>query len=204
MRLHKNGMAALQNLSVIKYNADSIGNNESIPYILKVMETFCDNPDIVCSGCNALANIMSNNNGNGNGGSSSCLSNNNRYQQEVLRNGGLELITKSVQEHDPNVSVLEAAYKCLSLLGQTSVWKEFGGNTGNNDASSQSFCKMEDAVTDCDTSSSSGEAYDRDDDDVEEEESEADGISFDDDEDNDSVVMDLDVSAHNRQAKSSI
>lgn len=202
MRLHKNGMAALQNLSVIKYNADSIGN-ESIPYILKVMETFCDNPDIVCSGCNALANIMSN---NGNDGSSSCLSNNNnRYQQEVLRNGGLELIIKSVQEHDPNVSVLEAAYKCLSLLGQTSVWKEFGGNNGNNiDASSQSFCKMEDAVTDCETSSASGEAYDRGDDDDVEEESEADGISFDDDEDNDSVVMDLDVSAHNRQAKSSI
>ena len=60
MQLQANGLATLQNLSVTKLNKDLLVQNDGISHILLVMSTFCENKDIQFSGCNALANILSN------------------------------------------------------------------------------------------------------------------------------------------------
>ncbi|KAL7535521.1 hypothetical protein ACHAXR_010288 [Thalassiosira sp. AJA248-18] len=132
MQLQSNGLATLQNLSVNKNNKELLVSDEhgGIHLILLSMSTFLQNSEIQRSGCNALANILSN------GG---C------YKCNILNTGGLEVVLKSVEMHKNNEGVCRAAYKCLSLLGQ-------------NTSSRREFQKMEKGDMDVDTSARSAQS----------------------------------------------
>lgn len=113
MQLQANGMATLQNLSVNKYNKELLMENDSpgISLITLSMTAFLHNAEIVSSGCNAMANILSN---------GKC------YRLNILNHGALNVILRGTEFHKDNEGVVRAAYKCLCLLGQkTTARREF-------------------------------------------------------------------------------
>lgn len=108
MQLQANGLATLQNLSVNKINKELLVENNStgVPLILLSISTFLHNAEIVSSGCNALANILSN---------GTC------YRMNILNHGGLNVVLRAVEHHKENEGVVRCAYKTLCLLGQKST-----------------------------------------------------------------------------------